>query len=1004
MLSQAFDQLSSLFGRSVLKRTLDAHCRIVTAAGPHEFVADDGSIVTLFRLDGLRSMAGEAELSSIVEHLRIGMSGFLTDAGHTIQFWFGHSPELATVEVDRAMSRIEAVTKDAGLDVSDVVAERRERLPVRLAGERSYIALWSRPTLLQKQEAKEAGKQMRDAFKGAPAATEAQMPGVGADALIVRHRSVADAMQRAFSEVSIEIEMLDVHAGMGAMKSIVDPNFGAMETTWKGVLPGDKLRGMMPERSAELTAMDVSNVLLPLVSRQLLTEEAEVLDQTTLRIGDYVWSSFDIVLPPEVIVSFEDLVRRVLDNDEKVSWRCSMLVHSGGFQGQVFKEQISRAARWATATTNQRIADAFESLHQANGDGDTVVRWGVSFAVWCHMSDQERLVRHVATIRRAVERWGNSQTDGMIGDPVEGTMSSALGITASTTAPFASASLTDVLGMSPVSRPASPWQNGSMMFRTPDGKGFFYQPGSSKQTLWVDLMVGTPGSGKSVLLNSLNLSTAFSRQTGRNAKNVGLLPRIAIIDIGRSSEGLIQLIRDSLPVDRRHEAMFHRLRMDEQYAVNPFDTQLGLRRPLAHERGYLVNLVSLICTPDDKKAPADGVSQLAAAAIDAAYEEFADHGNPKLYVAGDSRPVDEMVERLGIAIDENSTWWEVTDALALAGHFHEAALAQRFAVPQLGDLVQMVNKENVKAAYDEMTVENGQLVTKTFQRIIGEALRAYPILAKPTRFDVTNARIVAFDLADVTEKVGPQAQKKTAIMYMLARQTLTHDFWLDVDEVRALRCADVYRDALIEKAETNKQMPKRLCFDEYHLTGGLGIREQVIQDVRVGRKQGVQIALASQLIDDFDDAIQDLASNVWFCNVPTAKARAKICENYDLNDAVRSEMETLNGPVSGVGAPVIAMMKLKTGVYVQKVINELGPVELWALSTTAEDTALRTKLYDRLGPKEARRRLARRFPSGSAKDMIERRLVELEDQSTKITDKEREDVVQSIADDIARAD
>ena len=1003
MWSQAFDQISSLFGRSVLKRTLDAHCRLVTAAGEHEFVADDGSIVTLFRLDGLRSMAGEEELSIIVERLRIGMSGFLSDAGHDIQFWFGHSPDRARAEVDLAMRRVEAVAMDAGLDVSDVVAERRERLPARLAGERSYIALWSRPTLLQKQEAKESARQMQQAFKGAPQAAEAQMPGVGADALIVRHRSVADALKRVLSENGIEAAMLTAHAGMGAMKSIIDPNFGSMESTWKGVLPGDKLRPMMAERPAELKSIDVSNVLLPLISRQLLTEEAEILDQTTLRMGDYVWSSFDIVLPPEVLVSFEELVRRVLEGEDKISWRCSMMLRSGGFQGQVFKEQIARATRWATATTNQRIADAFEFLHQANGDGDTVVRWGVSFAVWCHRNDRDRLVHHVATIRRAVERWGNSQTDGMIGDPVEGVMSSALGITASSTAPFASASLTDALGMSPVSRPASPWQAGAMMFRTEDGKPFYYQPGSSKQLAWVDLMVGTPGSGKSVLLNSLNLSTALSRQTGRNAKNVGLLPRISIIDIGRSSEGLIQLIRDSLPVDRRHEAVFHRLRMDEQFAVNPFDTQLGLRRPLAHERGYLINLVSLICTPEGKTEPYDGISQLAAAAIDAAYEEFGDSDNPKRYVIGDSRAVDERIDAVGIEIDENSTWWEITDALAQRGHMHEAALAQRFAVPQLGDLVQMVNKENVKAAYDEMTVENGQLVTKTFQRIIGEALRAYPILGKPTRFDVSNARIVAFDLADVTEKVGPQAQKKTAIMYMLARQTLTHDYWLDVDEVRALRCAPMYRDALIEKAETNKQMPKRICFDEYHLTGGLGIREQVIQDVRVGRKQGVQIALASQLIEDFDAAIQDLASNVWFCNVPTAKARTKICENYNLNAAVEDQMATLNGPVPGVGAPVIAMMKLKTGTYVQKIINELGPVELWALSTTAEDTALRTMLYDRLGPKEARRRLARRFPSGSAKDMIERRLVELEDQSKKITDKERGDVVRSIADDIARA-
>lgn len=1000
MLMQAFDQLSTLFGRSVLKRTLDSHCRIVTAAGEHEFVADDGSIVTVCRLDGLRSMAGEAELSGIVERLRIGLSGYFGDAGHTLQFWFGHSPALARNEVDRAMNAIEDVAKDSGLDVADVVAERRQRLPERLSGERAFVALWSRPGLLQKQEAKQSAKQMREAFKGAPQAAEAQMPGVGAEALLVRHRSVAQALVRAMSEVGVESRALEVHEAMGAMKAIADPNFGPAESTWRGVLPGDKLRSRMAERPAELKSIDVSNVLLPLIGRQLLCEHAEVLDQTTCRIGDYVWSSFDVTMPPEVIVSFNDLVRRTLEPDDAISWRVSMIVNSGGFQGQVFKEQVARATQWATATTNQRIRDAFEHLHQANGDGDTVVRWSASFAVWCLKTDEAKLVHHVAAIRRAVERWGNTQTDAMIGDPIEGTMSSTMGLTATSTGPVASASLTDVLAMSPISRPASPWAQGTMMFRTDDGKAWKYQPGSSKQLSWVDLMVGTPGSGKSVLLNSLNLGVALSRQTGRSASNRSLLPRIAIIDIGRSSEGLIQLIRDALPVDRRHEAVFHRLRMDEAYSVNPFDTQLGLRRPLAHERGYLVNLVCLICTPEGETKPYDGISALAAAAIDAVYEECADGGTPKRYVASEVRAIDEAIEAIGHEVDENTTWWEVTDALAGAGRFHEASLAQRQAVPTLVDLVEVVNKENVQVPFSGMNVANGQTVVKAFQRIVTSATRDYPILARPTRFDVSSARVVAFDLADVTAKVGPQAAKQTAIMYMLARQTVTHDFWLDVDEVRALRVPPIYRERLIEQAETNKQMPKRLCFDEYHLTGGLGIRDQVIQDVRVGRKQGVQIALASQLIEDFDQAIQELASNVWFCNVPTEGSISRICETYNLSDAVRVEMRKLNGPVAGLGAPVLAFMKLKSGTFVQRIINELGPVELWALSTTAEDTALRTMLYERLGPKEARRRLAARFPSGSAKDMIERRLVELEERSVKITDKERGDVVKTLADDL----
>ncbi len=59
------------------------------------------------------------------------------------------------------------------------------------------------------------------------------------------------------------------------------------------------------------------------------------------------------------------------------------------------------------------------------------------------------------------------------------------------------------------------------------------------------------------------------------------LPRIAIIDIGPSSSGLISLLKEALPHDRQHYVAYHRLRMTPDYSINPFDTQLGCRYPLA---------------------------------------------------------------------------------------------------------------------------------------------------------------------------------------------------------------------------------------------------------------------------------------------------------------------------------------------------------------------------------------------------------------------------------------
>ncbi|HHV68822.1 MAG TPA: hypothetical protein GXX48_14410 [Ochrobactrum intermedium] len=997
------DTLAAVIGRSALRKSLDGYCRLVTSEGENMLVADDGSLVTVFRLEGFRSMPGEKEISKAVTDLRLAFSSQLGTAGYTLQFWFGHTPELGAADINRALAVTEGVAADTGLDIHDLIDERRQLLPKRLTGERCFMALWSRPTLLTRQELKTSSEKARKDMQGAPQMRHAQWPALAIDALVTRHRSFCEAMVREANIVGIEIEPLEVHEALSQIKGVLNPEYLIAGDSWKAILPGDYARARMPKSVKELKKSEVSNLLWPLLSRQLINEHGEIIDQTTVQLGETVFSGFDISLGPEVVVQFNDLIRRVLDSNQRISWRMSMLIDSGGFQGQMFKETYTNIMTWTAPIHNSRIKKAFEKLRLDDGADDTVVRWRCSFAAWAPKTDIETLQRHVATLRRTVERWGNCQTDALVGDPVQCVMSSALALNAQSTAPAAAASLADAFALAPIARPASPWQQGSVMFRTKDGKLWPYQPGSSKQLGWVDLIVGTPGSGKSVLMNSINLGVALSRQSGRSRSNEGLLPRISIIDIGPSSSGLISLIRDALPVQRRHEAVFHRLKMSEQYSVNPLDLQLCMRHPFEYERAYLVNLLCLICTPDGEEATYDGISALAGATIDEAYKFFSDSRSPKRYSKSDSFEVDAALEELGFEIDTATTWYEITDYLFSKGRYHEDALAQRYAVPTLADLVNVSNSEIVREPFRDMKAPTGEDVLKAFQRMLTAACRDYPILARPTRFDVSNARIIAFDLAGVTAKTGPHAKRQTAIMYMVSLQTLTTDFWMDADEIRARDLSDEVRAYHLQRIENNRQMGKRLCVDEYHLTGGLdSFRDQMINLGRVGRKAGVQITLASQLLEDFDTSIQKLANSFWFCNVPTEESIRQIASTYNLTPSIMDIMRGLRGPIEGEGAPLLAMLNLRSGTYVQHVFNQLGPIEIWALSTTAEDTSLRTMLYESLGSKAARRILARRFPSGSAKDTIERRLADMEDRGVAIDDKVRGNAIRQLADELIK--
>ncbi|WP_299211152.1 ATP-binding protein [uncultured Tateyamaria sp.] len=996
-------QAAAHLGRGSLKASLDGYCRLETAHGDTALVADDGSMVSLFRLDGFRSLPGEEDVTEACDRLRVGLSPFFSKPGLALQFWFGHSPELGTREVETIIDDSARVARDNALDLHDLLDERRKLLPSKLYGERCYLALWSRPSLLTAEDRSASQKQRTKVLNAAPPISLGQIPDTALEGLAIRHDSFVTALGREFGAAGIALDLLDNYEALNAIRKIVAPDTLGLNHPWRATLPGDYLKARLPSLGRSLKRKDISNLVWPKLSEQIFTDHADVIDGKIVRIGNTVFSGFDIVLPPEIVVQFNELIRRVIANGTKISWRCSILMESGGFAGQVFREQLARLLAWTAPTHNGRIKESFERLRQTDGDGNTVIRWRASFAAWAPADEVGQLRAHVSSLQEMVKSWGNCHTNAVVGDPLDCVMSSALGLSTSSTAESCAADLLDVLAMAPIVRPACPWERGSIIFRTADGKPFPYQPGSSKQNASVDIMVGTPGSGKSVLMNAINLGVALSPQSGRGGDNQAILPRIAIIDIGPSSSGLISLIRDALPPNRRHEAMFHRLKMVERDAVNPFDTQLCCRRPFAHERSFLVNLIALICTPEDADAPYDGISQLAEACVDEAYRYYSDEVSPKRYSPTMDLKVDDALKKHHFEVDEETSWWEIVDFLFAKGEHHAAALAQRLAVPILGDLIPISNAETVREPFIEMRVQSTQEpMVGAFQRQITAAIKQYVILSNPTRFDVSNARVVAFDLAGVTEATGKRGRKQTAVMYMMARQTLTSDFWLDEDEIKASDLPEEVRSHHLLRFQNNRQMPKRICIDEYHLTGGLGIRDQVVADVRVGRKAGVQISLASQLIGDFDHSIRELATNIFLCNVPTAESVRTVMDTYDLPASLKPVISRLTGPEPGEGAPIVAIFKLKSQTYVQHFYNQLGPIELWALSTTAEDTALRAILYERLGSPEARRILARRFPAGSAKSEIEAELEGLMSSGQMIDDSVRSNVIARMADDLVK--
>jgi hypothetical protein len=139
--------------------------------------------------------------------------------------------------------------------------------------------------------------------------------------------------------------------------------------------------------------------------------------------------------------------------------------------------------------------------------------------------------------------------------------------------------------------------------------------------------------------------------------------------------------------------------------------------------------------------------------------------------------------------------------------------------------------------------------------------------------------------------------------------------------------------------------------------------------------------LTSQLLDDFSKDMVDLATGVWVLGTAVSdKAVDDIQQRFGLSETAREVIRNkLTGP-SSKGAPALFVLGTTKGRYEQHIYNTLGPIELWALSTSSEDVAIRTRLYEALGAGQARLILAAYYPGGSARNDIRRRVIAYSEQ------------------------
>ena len=207
-------------------------------------------------------------------------------------------------------------------------------------------------------------------------------------------------------------------------------------------------------------------LLWPSLRSQIFDLDATTFGGQRVQIGENEYASVDMAVGPEDPRPFVELVAWL--GQDRIPWRGSFVIEGGGKAAMAIKE--IGASFLAMFPANGDLRRAFAALRQAREQDNHI-----SVKLRACLRPGRRSVRRASCAvaprpSRSAWKAGNCKATTVAGDPLEGVMSSVPGLALTSTAAPSLALLSDALAMLPWNRTASPWQQGSVLFRRPDGR------------------------------------------------------------------------------------------------------------------------------------------------------------------------------------------------------------------------------------------------------------------------------------------------------------------------------------------------------------------------------------------------------------------------------------------------------------------------------------------------------------------------------------------------------
>lgn len=988
---------------SSLKVQVSDYCELESTEGHYNILMDNGAMMTILAYDGTRTLVEQAVFYKFLNNLSGKLSVYLNKGCHQFGMVFRRDLN-PTSDIYKIGEMQKATAADLGLDVTYLIEEAQEIYSKYVYDETNYLVLITQPTALDESEAKLEAKRRNVQFQGIeiPGMADSQNVFYVSSYLKSQHETYVESVTSVFNDIDFagQIRKLDVSEAIKSIKKSVSPQ--TTDNNWIPQTPytTGQFKKIFARVKQNYNPKDASHLLWQPLPEQIMRSTISATDSTShYPIGSIItenriYSPLLVACPPSSLVSFNDLFislnnasTTLPDGSQRaIPFAISFMLKGDGFSSIALKKSLAGILAVASVE-NTNIKGAIASLKDYKDEGGVIVEMSMSAMTWAENNTYGIDEIHIrrSKLWRVLESWGGAQVTEKGGDPILGYTSCIHGLSAKHHAPKYCAPLWEALHFMPWCRQASPYPMGTIMNRSLDGKLMKMQPFSSEQSTWIKLFVGRPGTGKSVAMNNDIFETCLIPGLKR-------LPFIFMVDVGLSSRGPVDIIKNNIRPELRHLATYRRLKNDVRFAINPLDIAVGRMHPVSDELEAMVSFLSTLVTPVEASGkPEKGLSNFLSMLIEQTFvskREGTEKGKPNLYEPHRNQELDGFLQKLNID-GSGKSYYELVEILHDKRAYRARDLCQRYAMPILTDMISVAaTNPEINSRYENARTESGEPIIDMFNRNMSEAISMYPIFTEHTKFDIDTSRIIALDLQDVIGK-NP---KQSSLFFQIARMSGKKRIAFSEDDIPSF--PPNFRPYYEKLVRDISEDPKVFAYDELHnAKRDEGLFAELIRDCRESRKWNMGLKFASQLMSDFGE-IPSMATSFVIADRGTDVTRKFTKDAISLSDSELLALEQ-HPSLSPEGLVYFSKIITKNGAFVNIMVLTLGPRRIWSFTSDAKDRILKESLVQMVGnQRDAIELLALSYPKGARKAM-ESRQESMQDSTS--SDMSEEDRLNSIA-------